>query len=81
MRRARAILVIGFLAFLVIALVISAARRGWNGVLTLLAVVAMLAVLGRDVAAGVGGRQTQGATHQLRQQPQAGRAGGADFCR
>ena len=41
-----AILVIGFLAFLVIALVISAVRRGWNGVLTLLAVMAILAVLG-----------------------------------
>jgi hypothetical protein len=41
-----AILVIGFLAFLVIALVISAARRGWSGVITLLAVVAILAVLG-----------------------------------
>ena len=41
-----AILVIGLLAFLVIALVISAARRGWNGVITLLAVVAMLFVLG-----------------------------------
>jgi prepilin-type processing-associated H-X9-DG protein len=40
------ILVIGFLAFLVIALVVSAARRGWSGVLTLLAVMAMLAVLG-----------------------------------
>jgi len=41
-----AILFIGLLAFLVIALVISAARRGWNGVITLLAVVAILAVLG-----------------------------------
>ncbi len=41
-----AILIISLLAFLVIALVISAARRGWNGVLTLLAVMAMLAVLG-----------------------------------
>ena len=41
-----AILFIGLLAFLVIALVISAARRGWNGVITLFAVVAMLAVLG-----------------------------------
>ena len=40
-----AILIIGFLACLVIALVISAVRRGWNGVLTLLAVVAILAVL------------------------------------
>jgi prepilin-type processing-associated H-X9-DG protein len=41
-----AILVIGFLAFLVIALVVSAARRGWNGVLTLFAVMAILFVLG-----------------------------------
>ena len=41
-----AILVIGFLAFLVIALVVSAARRGWSGVITLLAVMAILAVLG-----------------------------------
>jgi prepilin-type processing-associated H-X9-DG protein len=41
-----AILVIGFLAFLVIALVISAVRRGWHGIITLFAVVAMLAVLG-----------------------------------
>ena len=41
-----AILFIGFLAFLVIALVISAVRRGWNGVITLFAVVAILAVLG-----------------------------------
>ena len=31
---------------LVIALVISAVRRGWSGVITLLAVVAILAVLG-----------------------------------
>ena len=48
-----AILFIGFLAFLVIALVISAVRRGWNGVITLLAVVAILAVLGRNAVAGV----------------------------
>jgi type II secretory pathway pseudopilin PulG len=41
-----AILVIGFLAMLVIALVISAVRRGWGGVITLLAVVMILAVLG-----------------------------------
>jgi type II secretory pathway pseudopilin PulG len=41
-----AILVIGLLAFLVIALVISAARRGWNGVITLFAVMTILAVLG-----------------------------------
>jgi hypothetical protein len=40
-----AILFIGLLAFLVIALVVSAVRRGWNGVLTLLAVTAILAVL------------------------------------
>ena len=40
-----AILFIGLLAFLVIALVISAVRRGWNGVLTLFAVMAILAVL------------------------------------
>jgi prepilin-type processing-associated H-X9-DG protein len=42
----RAILFIGLLAFLVIALVISAVRRGWHGVITLFAVVAILAVLG-----------------------------------
>jgi prepilin-type processing-associated H-X9-DG protein len=41
-----AILFIGCLAILVIALVISAVRRGWSGVLTTLAVVAMLFVLG-----------------------------------
>jgi len=41
-----AILFIGCLALLVIALVISAVRRGWNGVITLFAVVAILAVLG-----------------------------------
>jgi type II secretory pathway pseudopilin PulG len=41
-----AILLVGFLAALVIALVISAVRRGWNGVLTLFAVMAILAVLG-----------------------------------
>ncbi len=41
-----AILFIGLLAFLVVALVISAVRRGWNGVLTLFAVVAVLFVLG-----------------------------------
>ena len=41
-----AIFVIGFLALLVVALVISAVRRGWNGIVTLLAVVAILAVLG-----------------------------------
>jgi prepilin-type processing-associated H-X9-DG protein len=40
------ILVIGFLAFLVIALVVSAARRGWSGVFTLIAVMAILFVLG-----------------------------------
>ncbi|MEJ0088800.1 MAG: hypothetical protein WDM80_03470 [Limisphaerales bacterium] len=42
----RAIVFIGLLAFLVIALVISAVRRGWHGVITLFAVVAVLAVLG-----------------------------------
>jgi prepilin-type processing-associated H-X9-DG protein len=41
-----AILFIGLLAFLVIALVISAVRRGWHGVLILFAVMAMLFVLG-----------------------------------
>ncbi len=41
-----AILLVGFLAALVIVLVISAVRRGWNGVLTLFAVMAILAVLG-----------------------------------
>ncbi len=41
-----AILFIGFLAALVIALVISAVRRGWSGVLTLLAVMVILAILG-----------------------------------
>ncbi len=41
-----AIVVIGFLAFLVVALVISAVRRGWHGVVTLFAVMAILAVLG-----------------------------------
>ena len=40
------ILVIGFLALLVFALVISAVRRGWNGILTLFAVFAIIAVLG-----------------------------------
>ncbi|MCW5551090.1 MAG: type II secretion system protein [Verrucomicrobiae bacterium] len=40
-----AIFVIGTLAFLVIALVVSAVRRGWSGVITVLAVVTMLAVL------------------------------------
>ncbi len=40
-----AILFIGLLAFLVIALVISAVRRGWNGVLTLFAVMTILAIL------------------------------------
>jgi type II secretory pathway pseudopilin PulG len=41
-----AIFFIGFLALLVFALVISAARRGWNGILTLFAVVVIIAVLG-----------------------------------
>jgi type II secretory pathway pseudopilin PulG len=40
------ILVIGLLALLVLALVISAVRRGWNGVITLLGVFAIIAVLG-----------------------------------
>ncbi|HEV2436366.1 MAG TPA: LamG-like jellyroll fold domain-containing protein [Verrucomicrobiae bacterium] len=40
-----AILIIGFPACLVIALVISAVRRGWNGVLTLFVVMAILAIL------------------------------------
>jgi prepilin-type processing-associated H-X9-DG protein len=39
------ILFIGFLAFLVIAFVISAVQRGWSGVLTLLGVMTILAVL------------------------------------
>ncbi len=37
--------VMGILAFLVIALVISAVRRGWNGLLTVLVVFAILAIL------------------------------------
>ena len=41
----RAILIIGLLAFVVIGLVISAARRGANGVITLLVVLAIMAVL------------------------------------
>jgi prepilin-type processing-associated H-X9-DG protein len=41
-----ALLVIGLLAFLVIAFVISAARRGWNGLINVLVVVAILAILG-----------------------------------
>jgi len=41
-----AIVFIGLLSFLVIALVISAVRRGWHGFFTLFAVMAMLAVLG-----------------------------------
>ena len=45
-RRARRFCSSVCLAFLVIALVISAVRRGWSGVITLLAVVAILAVLG-----------------------------------
>ncbi|HEV7925929.1 MAG TPA: type II secretion system protein, partial [Verrucomicrobiae bacterium] len=39
------ILLIGFLAFLVIAFVISAVQRGWNGVLTLLGVMTILVIL------------------------------------
>jgi hypothetical protein len=38
--------VIGVLAFLVIAMVVSAVRRGWNGILTVLGVFLVLAVLG-----------------------------------
>jgi prepilin-type processing-associated H-X9-DG protein len=38
--------VIGFLAFLVIAFVIAAVRRGWNGVITLFVVMMILAILG-----------------------------------
>ena len=41
-----AILVIGILASLVIALVIASARRGWNGIITVFVVLAILAVLG-----------------------------------
>jgi type II secretory pathway pseudopilin PulG len=41
-----AMVIIGCLALLVLALVISAVRRGWNGVITLLAVFAIIAVLG-----------------------------------
>jgi type II secretory pathway pseudopilin PulG len=40
------IFVIGCLALLVFALVISAVRRGWNGIITLFAVFAIIAVLG-----------------------------------
>ncbi|MGN6643515.1 MAG: hypothetical protein ACTHKU_11010 [Verrucomicrobiota bacterium] len=40
-----AILIIGILAFLVISLVISAVRRGWNGILTVLVVGGILVVL------------------------------------
>ncbi len=38
--------ILGFLAFLVIAFVISAVRRGWNGIITLFVVVVILTVLG-----------------------------------
>lgn len=38
--------IFGFLAFLVVMLVVSAVRRGWSGVLTLLIVVAITAILG-----------------------------------
>jgi prepilin-type processing-associated H-X9-DG protein len=41
-----AILFFGLLAFLVVAFVISAARRGWNGILTVVLVAGILAVLG-----------------------------------
>jgi hypothetical protein len=40
------IFVIGCLALLVMALVVSAVRRGWSGIITMLAVVAVIAVLG-----------------------------------
>ena len=40
------ILIMSCLALLVFALVISAVRRGWNGIITLLAVFAIIAVLG-----------------------------------
>ena len=40
------ILIFGLLAFLVIAFVISAVRRGWSGLLNVLVVVAILAILG-----------------------------------
>ena len=40
------ITVLGFLAFLVIAFVISAVRRGWSGVITLFVVMMILVVLG-----------------------------------
>jgi len=42
----RTILVFGVLAFLVIAFVISAVRRGWSGAINALVVVAILAILG-----------------------------------
>ncbi len=38
--------IMGVLAFLVLALVISAVRRGWNGIITVLVVFMILAVLG-----------------------------------
>jgi len=41
-----AIVFMGFLAFLVVTLVVSAVRRGWSGVITLLAVMFILAILG-----------------------------------
>ncbi len=40
-----AILVFGLLAFLIVAFVISAVRRGWSGLLNVLVVVAILAIL------------------------------------
>ncbi|HEY2329374.1 MAG TPA: hypothetical protein VGI63_06130, partial [Verrucomicrobiae bacterium] len=40
------IFIVGCLALLVLTLVISAVRRGWSGIVTLLAVVAIVAVLG-----------------------------------
>lgn len=38
--------VLGFLALLVVLLVVSAVRRGWSGLITLLVVVAIVAILG-----------------------------------
>ena len=36
----------GVLAFLTVALVVSAVRRGWNGLITMLVVIAVIAILG-----------------------------------
>ena len=48
-----AIFVIALLALLVFALVVSAVRRGWSGVLTLCGVVAMLLILGAMLLPGL----------------------------